>query len=447
MAFDPIPAFTRGIFVRILLLFLLLLLCAWSIAADLPVLAAVLAGGAAIGTVAELLHHLHRSHRAFARFFDAVRYDDFAQSFRGLGRGSGLDHLGRSLEAAMARFRERRAGQEEQVRYYKAVVEHAPLPILSISPEGKLALLNHAARRFFTGRQPVRIDDLERFGHGLKETLEGMRAGEQRILRFRSDIGERRVAATVAEVTTTSGRQRLVTLQNISGALEETEYRAWQQLVRVLTHEIMNSLTPVTSLAESAAGLIERAQRDPEALPDAREAVETVARRSAALMQFVDSYRALSKLPPPQRRRLELSEIFDRLRRLAESDWAKSGVEVEISPPAGGLAVEADPDQIEQALLNLLGNAREAVGEMDEARVRLGAYRNPQGRVVVQIADSGPGVAEDIAEDIFLPFFTTKRGGTGIGLALVRQIMLNHGGRISVNPSTDLGGACFSLMF
>jgi len=274
-----------------------------------------------------------------------------------------------------------------------------------------------------------------------------MRAGEQRILRFRSEVGERRVAATVAEVTTTSGRQRLVTLQNISGALEETEYRAWQQLVRVLTHEIMNSLTPVTSLAESAAGLIERAQQDPEALPDAREAVETVARRSAALMQFVDSYRALSKLPPPQRRRLELSEIFDRLRRLAESDWAKSGVEVEISPPAGGLAVAAAPDQIEQALLNLLGNAREAVGEMDEARVRLSAYRNPQGRVVVQIADSGPGVAEDIAEDIFLPFFTTKRGGTGIGLALVRQIMLNHGGRISVNPSTDLGGACFSLMF
>jgi len=429
------------------MLFLLLLALAWSLIGGRPLLAAALLGGAALGATVELVQYLHRSHRALARFFDALRYDDMAMSFRRLGEGSGLDALARSLEAAMGQFRERRARQEQQTRYYKAVVEHAPLPILSIGPDERLALLNNAARRFFASGNPARLDDLDRYGRGLKTTLKSMRAGEQRILHLKSEEGERRVAATLAEVATGTGRQRLVTLQNISGALEETEYRAWQQLVRVLTHEIMNSLTPVTSLAESAGVLIGQAHDDPEALADAQEAVEAVARRSAALMQFVDSYRALTKLPAPRRRRLEVSELFGRLRRLAESDWASSRVVLDIRRPAGGLAVEADPDQLEQALLNLLGNAREAVEQVDAPQVRLSAHRNRQGRVVIEIADSGPGVADEIKTDIFLPFFTTKHGGSGIGLALVRQIMLAHGGTVSVSHSAGLGGACFSLVF
>jgi len=450
MAYSASPRhFTRGVLWRVAGLLASLLGLSWAIAAGITPLVAVSFAALALLATWELIRFVHRTNRTLARFLDALRYEDFSQSFRGEEGGAGFEVLSHSLETVMQRLRKRRAKQEEEARYLRAVVEHAPLPILSLGPDGRLALLNNAARRIFgaAGHVPARRSDLEAHGPDFVAALGEMRAGEQRVLALRTEEGERRVAVSVAEVSTAAGRQRLVTVQNISGALDRTEYEAWQQLVRVLTHEIMNSLTPVSSLAESAHGLIIAAQEDPEALADAQAAVETVARRASALMGFVESYRALTRLPPPERRRLELSDVFARLCRLAESEWGADGPTLDSVLPPGGLTIEADADQLEQALINLLRNAREAVEGVPAGRIRLSARRSRHGRAIIEVQDSGPGVSEETASDIFLPFFTTKRGGSGIGLALTRQIMLAHGGTVSVDRSDALGGARFSLTF
>jgi len=245
----------------------------------------------------------------------------------------------------------------------------------------------------------------------------------------------------------------LISLQDIQTELDATEAEAWQDLVRVLTHEIMNSITPVTSLAATAAeltdGVRKRAGRDEalaEDLEDLHDAVTTVARRADSLNQFVESYRQITRLAPPEKKRVSVAGLLESAAKLARAEWGEQGarLDVEIEPP--GLDVNADPDLLEPVLLNLLRNAWQATDGIDAPGVRLTARLNRRGRVVIEVTDNGPGVPEDLRTRVFVPFFTTKPGGSGVGLALARQVMTAHGGFIRVDDAPG-GGARFTLTF
>ncbi|GER00446.1 hypothetical protein JCM17845_10690 [Iodidimonas gelatinilytica] len=238
----------------------------------------------------------------------------------------------------------------------------------------------------------------------------------------------------------------MIALQNISNELETTELEAWQQLVQVLTHEVMNSITPVTSLAETAAHLLNDGKGDSETLQDVKHAVDTVARRAKALTHFVESYRKLSRLPRPKPQRLALIDLFKRLELLMGAEWRDRAVtmHIDVSPP--GLAVNADPEQLEQVLINLAQNAAEALEGREDAKIWLTGSLNRQGHVVINVADNGPGIPADIRERVFIPFFTTKRTGSGVGLALTRQVMIAHKGSVSINDRKG-GGTVFTLSF
>jgi signal transduction histidine kinase len=213
--------------------------------------------------------------------------------------------------------------------------------------------------------------------------------------------------------------------------------------VRVLTHEIMNSMTPVTSLSATAASLIAAADKgDDPAISDARAAIETVARRAEGVMHFVRTYRQLTRPPELRRRRIEIAALFAELRRLFESDWPLVRLDVTIEPAS--LAVDADPDLLAQLLINLLRNAAEAVIGRDSSAIALAATTRKGGRVAIDVTDNGPGIPDDLRQDIFLPFFSTKVDGTGVGLSLARQIALAHDGALVCEPATP-GGTRFRL--
>ena len=215
----------------------------------------------------------------------------------------------------------------------------------------------------------------------------------------------------------------------------------------------MNSITPVASLAKTATELvddvIEQVDGQPEVLAelaDVKDAVATVARRSDGLMHFVQSYRRITRLPAPRVRSISLADLFKTVHNLVEADWAEQDINLSMRVEPNSLELHADPDMVEQVLLNILRNARQALTGRQPGRVDLVGYLNRQGHVSIEISDNGPGIPANIASNIFVPFFTTKREGSGVGLALTRQIMLAHGGNVTAGHS-ESGGARFTLNF
>jgi signal transduction histidine kinase len=231
------------------------------------------------------------------------------------------------------------------------------------------------------------------------------------------------------------------------------EMAAWQTVVRVMAHEVMNSLTPVSSLAATARDLVRDVLGQmPEgdarsiALTDARDALETVARRSEGLLHFVQNHRRLTKPLVTQMQLAPMQRVFARIQRLLATDLAANGIQMTSSVEPPTLELAADADLLDQALINLVRNAIEALPDVPGGHIALSARRHPDGRVVIAVADNGPGIAADQRDRIFVPFFTTKRQGSGVGLTLVRQIATAHGATVDVSQ-TPGGGATVSLRF
>jgi signal transduction histidine kinase len=246
----------------------------------------------------------------------------------------------------------------------------------------------------------------------------------------------------------------LISLQNIRSELEETEIAAWQKLIRVLTHEIMNSITPISSLASTLNELIRadqtslRAQNGeaPDSIPDILQALQTIQKRSDGLLHFVDAYRNLTLLPSPNFQIFPIRELFLRAEKLMQANIKERDILFESWIEPENLELVADPELIEQVLINLQLNALQALEGRREARIKLSASLDSRGKVLIQVADNGPGIPEENLEKIFIPFFSTKEGGSGIGLSLSRQIMRLHNGTISVHsrPGED---TVFTLRF
>ena len=438
--------YSVALFWRLALIFAWLAAAAWlGFAAGRPWLALV-PGAIALALLAEVLAFVRRANRALVQVLDALRHEDATQAMVIREHGSGFDALRETVDDILHRFRERRARQEERLRYLEAVVNHVPVPLLVQQEGDRIALLNNAARRFFAAHRITRSSDFDAFGPELRSAMAAMRPGEQRLVRLAGEDLPQRVVLSVAEIVAGGPRKRLIAIHNIASELEATETEAWQQLVHVLTHEIMNSLTPVASLSATAAGLLAEPDPDHEALADARHALETVARRAEALMRFVESYRQLARLPQPRRQVLAIADLFARLETLTAAECAAAGVALVSEVVPSNLEIRADAELIEQVLINLCRNALDALEGRPNGVIRLSAHLNRHGRAVIAVADNGPGVPAEIADRIFVPFFTTRPGGTGVGLALTRQVMIAHEGSVALGRS-DGGGALFTLTF
>ncbi|MCH8059247.1 MAG: histidine kinase [Proteobacteria bacterium] len=402
---------------------------------------------------AELWWFISRTNREIARFLDAARHADFSQRFSFGDVGTGFDELGAAFTDILANVRGEREDQEIEVRQLRALIEHIPVPLLTLHGDQSISLQNNAARRLFGAAHVTRLKDLRQFGLGFHDALAAAVPGNRELVTFSVEGIEYQLTLATTEVFVAGMSDRLISLQDIQTELDLTQAQAWQDIVRVLTHEIMNSMTPVTSLATTASDVIDdvidkTASDSPIAadLADLRDAISTVARRSDSLMQFVDSYRQLTRLAPPEKKRVLVAELFESVARLAAAEWPDRRIALTQQVDPAGLDVFADRDLLEPVLLNLLRNAWHATLEVSEAKIDLRASLNRRGNIVIEVSDNGPGVANDIASKIFVPFFTTKEGGSGVGLALARQVMTAHGGFIRV-MANDGGGAKFSLTF
>lgn len=401
----------------------------------------------------ELWRYINRTNRELARFFDAARYADYSQHFNLDGLGSGFEPLGRTFNEILEQLRVMRTRQQTELRHLRALIEHVPVPLLTIHNRETISLQNNAARRLFGAAHVTRLSDLGQFGGSFQAAVSEAIPGNRELVTFAVEGIEYKLTLATTEIVSGTERQRLVSLQDIQSELDETQAQAWRELVLVLTHEIMNSITPVTSLAKTAEDVVADMARKTgsdsplaEDLADLGDAVTTVARRSDGLMQFVERYRQITRLAPPKKRRIPVSELFESAVRLAAAEWPDSEFRLEQSVTPAGLDVQADRDLLEPVLLNLLRNAWQATVDRENPEIELQAKLNKRGHVVITVSDNGSGVADEIIRKIFVPFFTTKEGGSGVGLALARQVMIAHGGFIRF-AQNDNGGARFTLTF
>jgi two-component system nitrogen regulation sensor histidine kinase NtrY len=403
----------------------------------------ILAAMAFLAIALNFLRYVRRTNMEVAHFLNAVRFADLSQGFAKGAAGTGFDALEQSLNASLDTLRSNRDTAARNAHFYRALIDHVPIALLAIHNSGRVDLLNSAARRLIGPGQSTTLKDLEIYGTSFVRDLAEAPPGKRRLTSFLAEGMRQSMTLSVAQVSGAEGAQRIVSLQNIQQELNAAELVTWRDLVRVLTHEIMNSITPVASLAKTAADLMTDANPTASRLADARAAIETVARRSEGLERFVQSYRELTKLPAPDRRQISVADIFDRLERLFRTEWPTLRLHVSVTPRS--LELHADAAMIEQALINILRNASQAVAQAG-GEIWLAARLNRSGRVTLDVTDNGPGVAPELRDNVFLPFFTTKPDGTGVGLSLARQIVLAHGGAIALSDR-EAGGARFTLMF
>ena len=391
---------------------------------------AIVAGAALLVTLS-LARAVRAADRIFADFVQSLAAGAADGPTRAAGR---FPALAAALEKASSQLERERNARERRVQELEALSDTVGAALLVVDEAGRVTLANRAARAL-GGAAGGRLMDLPILGEAA-EVLANLVPGARAIVRL---ADHRRMLAYAAGFRTGDGaKRRLISLQNLSEELSAVELKAWQDLVRVLAHEMMNSLTPIVSLAESlhAPGAV---ASDAETAG----ALEVIARRSSGLMSFVERYRRVAELPEPRREEVSARDFVAGLDRLMAGLLTERAVAYSSRIEPADARILADPELLEQAMINLLKNALEAVAEAPSPRIELVCVR-ADGLVVLSVADSGKGLPETDPEQVFTPFFTTKAGGSGIGLSLARQIALAHGGALTAAPNAP-SGAVFRL--
>lgn len=406
-----------------------------------------------IAQVFELLAFIRKTNTELGRFLEAIQHGELTQRFEYKGLGSGFEALGNTFSQLLAQQQQKNEHQEKTLRHLKSLVEQAPVPLISLHDDGKLTQWNHSARRLFGNHQVQKLNDLSLFGQDLPHQLQQLSPGEHQLVSFEVDGMSHQLALSATQLSQTGQQEKLISLQDIRNQLDVAQLQAWQDLVRVLTHEIMNSITPVASLADTSADMVQDIQQQhtitpelAEELQDVKEAVQTLSRRSNSLMQFVGSYRKLARLPAPQFKPLELKDLFTQVINISHQNWREKTIALKSNITPANLQLHADASMLEQVLINLLQNAAQALEATQAASIELNAYLNRRNHVVIEVKDNGPGIDPEIIEQVFMPFFTTKKQGSGVGLALTRQVMIAHNGDVKVQNNKG-EGACFTLTF
>lgn len=381
-----------------------------------------------LGTGIHLYYIQMKQLQMMRRLTDSLRYNDMTQAFRPPYKNKLMTEMAVELSETLQAFRARLLEEEIKHQYYESLLNKVDTAVLVTDMSGRIEWLNRAATAQL-GQDPQ-----------LPAELLSLPSGETQVIRIHRNGTTLEMAVATTLFVARGMERRLISLKNIHSVLERNEMEAWQKLIRVLTHEIMNSITPIISLSET---LSERGI--PKLLGEKEysimlQAMQTIHRRSKGLLEFVENYRRLTRIPTPVCTKVSITELCMDLKKLFPEEY------IHFEIPSSDLTLYIDRAQIEQVLINLLKNAREACGRQSDKDIRVEVIISPAGNKLLTVSDNGEGILPDVLDKIFVPFFTTKTSGSGIGLSLCKQIMTLHEGSINVKSESGKGSK-FILTF
>ncbi|MCA6075188.1 sensor histidine kinase [Fulvivirga sedimenti] len=387
--------------------------------------------------LADLFHFVETTNRKLTRFLESIRYSDFVSTFTTDSRlGDSFKDLNIAFNEVLEAFRLARSEKETNLHFLNTIVEHVSTGLLGFDNNGNIELINASTKRLIGIYAIHNIEDLLEKHPKFYKTIFDLPTGKSTIYRNQE---EEQISVSATEIILRGKKVKLISLQNIQTQLQKKEIEAWQNLTRVLRHEIMNSITPIASLTTTLRTILAedlRAQGseyvlDEETKDDLTDGLGTIEGRSKGLISFIDAYRDYTSIPLPDPEPIVVKDLLHRIETLLKSSLDSHNINLKLYLVPENLVINADDKLIEQVLINLVKNAIEA--SPDDSAIHLYAGKSDDGNARIVVEDHGQGIIREALDKIFIPFYTTKKTGSGIGLSLSRQIMQLHNGSLTAD--------------
>ena len=400
-----------------------------------------------------LVNQVNKTNTDLEKFFSSAQNNDSSVRFSEKTRNNSFRKLHDRMNDLNTIIQSVKIENEKTSQFLQTVVDHVDIGLLSFDENGSIEIFNRAAKRYLNVQQPRQLSTLKTMNDEMYKTINAIKPGQEILHKMIINNHLQSILLKAIELKSESSTIKLVSFQDITNELDKKELDSWQRLIRVLTHEIMNSISPITSLTSVISGYFKKDNTEKQVsvndiddliVSKTLSGLNTIEETGKGLLGFVDKYRSLASLPKPNLCKFRIDSLFLRCKLLMESSISNN-VKITTSMIPEDLTIEADFAQIEQILINLIKNSFEALTDNSKGTIQLKAFCTDES-AIIQVEDDGSGISSDIIEDIFVPFYTTKKSGSGIGLSLSKQIMQNHDATISVN-SAPLKGSVFTLKF
>ena len=417
--------FIINIVIRIVLILIVICLFAYFLLVNIDYIKASFAIIVAVIATGELIRYVNKSNRDFRDFINLLKSNDFSTRYNSQGKGSSFEKLYDELNELGEKYHMLSLEKELKHRHLQTVLGHVDIGIISYDSSDTIQLVNRAFKDLFYLPYLAELQPLEKLNKEFVKIIKELRPGTNKL--FKIKVFDRELHLTLqANIYKLKEEEfKLISVKNIITELEQKELESYQKLIRVLTHEIMNSITPIASLSNTLNALLKEneIQNNPEL---------------ANLLGFTESYRKLTRLPQPEIEKIKLDELIQHTNTIVKSipGADKISFRTDIEP---NVILKADPKMIEQVFVNIYKNAIEVLDKNQSAEIKTNVFLTKNNRLQIEISDNGPGMKKDIAEKIFIPFYTTKQEGSGIGLSLCRQIILAHHGHIKAESEEKKG--------
>ncbi len=406
-----------------------------------------------IAFIVELFRTIARTNSIVESLLDSIRYGDYNKTIQNKAAGLGFEGLADSAQAIVRAIASARIEKETQYQYLHTILEHIHTGVLTINEAHEPELINPLALNtlgVYNTKNPS-WSEIEKRAPLFTKAVESMGKSGRQMIRLSTSPTGKQLLVLVNTVKIGGAPIKIVTFQDIEPEIEQKEMESWQTISRIMAHEIMNSLTPLSSLTETGIMLLEDEGKSKDVskisqktIDNLYTALRTISSRNRALAEFIGSYRQLSRLPLPDKKEVQVADMLEELRELYEIPCQEKGITCSIHHGPDKLRIMADEAQLKQVLINMVKNATEAMPNEKEAILAISVKRILH-QVSIEIYNTGPVIPPDVMEKIFVPFYSTKPEGSGIGLSLSRQIVSNHGGQIGVD-SREGKGTTFKVM-
>ncbi|MCK5462457.1 MAG: hypothetical protein KAI95_05550 [Bacteroidales bacterium] len=436
--------FRIQIIIRILILLASLAACSWSFA-DAQYLRAVYLGILVMLLLIEFFYYVDRMNKDINQFISSIFHEDYTSVFNARSKGRSFRLLYETMNDITLKYKTLSKEKETRGQYLYSLIEQVRVGIISYEPSGRVHLVNRAFTEMLAKPALQPGTDLSRQEPELLSILNNTPLGKRQLVPLKIHGEEKEFSLLASGFRMENTDFNLVSVQNIREELEERELEAWQKLIRVLTHEIMNSITPIASLSSTLEIMLKgitdggnvREDMDIDAVMEIQQALQTINKRSTGLLHFVNTYRNLTRIPKPNFKIFPVQELFKNLYLLMEEEITENKINFVTNIEPENIEVSADEQLVEQVIINLIRNSLHALDGRKDPTIELKTYYNKRGRVTIQVADNGTGILPEVLDKIFIPFFTTKQSGSGIGLSLSRQILRLHNGTITAHSVPD----------